>query len=30
MDDMNNFGSWAQGSRNYEQPKTMDDMNDFR
>ena len=28
--DMNEFGSWAQGSRCYEQLKAMDDMNGFR
>ena len=29
MDDMNNFGSWTQGSRFYEQHRVMVDMNDF-
>ena len=28
--DMNEFGSWAQGSRCYEQLRVVDDMNDFR
>ena len=29
MDDMNEFDSWAQGSRCYEQLKVVVDMNDF-
>ena len=28
MDDMNNFGLWAQGSNCYEQLKVVVDMND--
>ena len=28
MDDMNNYGSWTQGSRCYEQLTIVDDMND--
>ena len=28
MDDMNNSGSWTQGSRCYEQHKVVVDMND--
>ena len=29
MDDMNDSGSWAPGSRSYEQLKAMDDMNGY-
>ena len=29
MDDMNNFGSWAQSFKYYEQLRAMVDMNDF-
>ena len=29
MDDINDYGSWTQGSRSYEQHKVVVDMNDF-
>ena len=29
MDDINDFESWAQGSRCYRKLKAIDDMNDF-